>query len=102
MIAAIRDGLRALISVRLVLGGCHGAAGDVAEGGQAEVDGGSPAGPLVELGEFLFGAGEADLESLDFAVPAFSLGFGDAVKQIAADLDDSLPLCGIRPEKAAS
>jgi hypothetical protein len=53
-------------------------AGDVAEGGQAEVDGGGPAGPLVELGEFLLRAGEADFEALDFAEPAFLLGLGDA------------------------
>jgi hypothetical protein len=61
--------------------GC--AAGDVAEGRQAEVDGGGPAGPLVELGEFLLRAGEADLEALDLAEPAFVLGIGDAGQRLS-------------------
>lgn len=60
-----------------VLGDRDGPAGDVGEGGQAEVDGCGPAGPLVELGEFLLGGGEADLEAFDPAEPAFALGFGD-------------------------
>jgi hypothetical protein len=48
------------------------------EGGQAEVDGGGLAGSVVELGEFVLGAGEADLEAFDLAEPAFVLGLGDA------------------------
>jgi hypothetical protein len=83
-----------------VLGG-DGAAGDVAEGGQAKVDAGGLSGPLVELGEFLLCAGEADLETLDFAQPTFSFRFGDAIKQVAADLDDPLALRGIRPKETA-
>jgi hypothetical protein len=68
--------------------GCDVASGDFAEGGYAEVDGGGSAGHLVELGEFRFGSCQADLESLDFAVPSFALGLGDAVEQVVADLDD--------------
>ncbi|PKW17665.1 hypothetical protein A8926_5663 [Saccharopolyspora spinosa] len=43
--------------------------------GHAEVDGHGACGHFVELGEFLFGSGEADFESLDFAEPSFALGF---------------------------
>ena len=35
-------------------------------------------GAPVDLGELVAGAGETDLESFGFAVPAFALGFGDA------------------------
>ena len=45
----------------------HG--GGVAEGGHSESDGGRGAGAAVDLGEFVFGAGEADLESFGFAGP---------------------------------
>jgi hypothetical protein len=54
------------------------AACDVVEGWQTEVDDGGPAGPLVELGEFLLRAGEADFEALDLAEPTFLLGLGYA------------------------
>lgn len=53
--------------------GC-GAACDVPEGRDAEVDGGGPAAHLVELGEFLPGCGQADLESFGFVGPAFAFG----------------------------
>jgi hypothetical protein len=79
--------------------GC--AAGDVAEGWHAEVDGGGPAGPLVELGEFLFRAGEADFEALDLAEPAFAFGLGDADQQAFADLGDPAPLGWIGSKEAA-
>lgn len=36
--------------------------------------------------EFLSCAGEADLQFLDLAEPAFSLGLGDAGDQVVADL----------------
>jgi len=45
---------------------------------------------LVELGEFLAGAGEADLQAVDFAEPALLAGFGDAGEQVVADLDQPL------------
>src|SRR5271170_6041327 len=44
----------------------------------SQVDRAVVSGAAVDLGEFVAGAGEADLESLDFAEPAFTLGFGDA------------------------
>src|SRR5207244_7593777 len=59
------------------------------------------AGAAVDLGEFVLGAGEADFESLDFAGPAFALGFGDAVEEVAADLGDARPLARVRPVHAA-
>jgi dTMP kinase len=84
------------------LSGRDGAAGDITKDGQTKVDGCGPPCPLVQLGEFLFSSGEADLEALDFAEPALSFGLGDAIAKIVADLDDSLTLCGIRPQKTAS
>ncbi|UQA90670.1 helix-turn-helix domain-containing protein [Streptomyces halobius] len=84
--------------VMRVLGRDDGPAGDIAEGGYAEVDGGGPASPLVELGEFLHGAGEADLEPFDFAEPLLSFGFGDAVEQVVADLSDAVTLVRIGPQ----
>jgi len=47
------------------------------EGGGFEVDG--EAISCVDLGEFVFDSGEADLESLDFAEPAMKFGLVDAV-----------------------
>ncbi|WP_158309661.1 hypothetical protein [Saccharopolyspora spinosa] len=55
--------------------GGDGAADQVGKVGHAEVDGHGACGHFVELGEFLFGSGEADFESLDFAEPSFALGF---------------------------
>ena len=43
-------------------------------------------GATVELGELVVGAGEADLEAVDLAEPAFPLRLGDAGKQVVADL----------------
>ena len=68
-------------------GPADGAAGDVGERGHAEVDGLLPAlQGRVDLGELVLGAGEADLEALDLAEPAFALGLGDAVVQVVPDL----------------
>ena len=63
-------------------GGC----GDVAVGGDAEVDVlGSAGGGQVGLSELVVGGGEADLESFGFAGPAFALGLGDAGQEVVAD-----------------
>jgi hypothetical protein len=48
----------------------------------------------VDLGEFVLGAGEADLESFGFAEPAFAVGFGDAGDEVVADLGDAVALGG--------
>jgi len=53
----------------------------------------------VDLGELVLGAGEADLEALDLAEPAFALGFGDAVVQVDADLLKPSALGGVRPQE---
>lgn len=37
------------------------------------------------LGDLLFGSSEADLKAFDLATPAFALGLGDAVSEVAAD-----------------
>jgi hypothetical protein len=60
-----------------------------AAGGDAEVGGsgvsGCPAASF-DLDKFVFGAGEADLESLDLAEPPFAFGFGDAGLEVVSDL----------------
>ncbi|MGW0538613.1 hypothetical protein [Streptomyces sp. NPDC003032] len=56
----------------------------------------------VELRQFVFGAGEADLEAFDFAEPTLSLGLGDPVDQVVADLDQSVSLGGFGAEERAS
>jgi hypothetical protein len=50
----------------------------------------------VDLSEFVLGSGEADLESFDFAEPAFALGFGDAGGEVVADLGEAVALGGVR------
>ncbi|MGW2410458.1 hypothetical protein ACWCXK_39045 [Streptomyces sp. NPDC001739] len=40
----------------------------------------------IDLGEFLFGADDADTQSLNFADPAFTFGFGDPVAKVVSDL----------------
>ena|SRR5260370_41003479 len=78
----------------------HG--GGAAEGGHSESDWAGGAGAPVDLGEFVFGAGEADLESFGFAGPAFAVGFGDAGGEVVADLGDAGPLGGVGPVQGAS
>ena len=77
----------------------HG--GVAAEGGHSESGGGGGAGAAVDLGELVFGAGEADLESFGFAGPAFAVGFGDAGGEVVADLGDAVPLGGVGPVQGA-
>ena len=70
------------------------------ERGHAEVDGLLPAlQGSVDLGELVLGAGEADLEALDLAEPAFAFGLGDAVVQVIPDLLESASLGGVRPQE---
>jgi hypothetical protein len=66
------------------------------------VDGGGPAGHLVELGEFGFCPGEADFQALGLAVPSFAFGLGDAVEQVAVDLGDPRPLGWGGPQEGAA
>src|ERR1035437_1530163 len=68
----------------------------------AEADRAVAPGATVDLGELVLGAGEADFQALDFAEPAFALGFGDAGQEVVADLGDAGPLGGLRPVHAAS
>ena len=60
------------------------------------------AGATVDLGELVFGSGEADFEAFDFAEPAFVLGFGDAGGEVIADLGDAAALGGVGPVHGAS
>lgn len=57
---------------------------------------GTPAG----LGELVGGAGEADLESFDFAGLALVFGLADPADQVAADLGDAGPLGAAQPRTA--
>ena len=41
----------------------------------------------VDLGELVVGASEADVQSFDFAEPAFVFGFGDARDEVVAGPD---------------
>ena len=63
---------------------------------------GSAGGGQVGLGEFVVGGGEADLESLGFAGPAFALGFGDAGQEVVADFFEAAALCGVDAQEGAS
>ena len=62
--------------------------------GQSDVDWLATGG--VELGELVAGGGEADGESVDFAEPAFGVGFGDPVGKVVADLDQPGSLGRVR------
>jgi hypothetical protein len=80
----------------------QGRGGDVAVGGDAQVDGlGVAVGGGVGLGDFVVGGGEADLESFGFPGPAFTLGFGDAGQEVVADLFQAAPLIRGNPQKWA-
>jgi hypothetical protein len=85
----------------LLAGGGDGAAGDVGEARHAEVDCGAPPGKLVELGEFLPGGGEADLQAVGLAEPAFALGFVDAGLEVVAQAGQPWPLGRVSPQQRA-
>ena len=63
---------------------------------------GSAGGGGVGLGELAGGGGEADLESLGFAGPAFAFGFGDAGAEVVADLLQPAALGGVDSQERAS
>lgn len=75
--------------------------GLVTGGGGWQVDHGGGAA-VVDLGEFVVGAGQADLETFDLAEPSFAFGFGDPGDEVVADIGDSLPLSGVRSVHRAS
>jgi hypothetical protein len=79
-----------------------GAGGDVAVGGDAEADGGGPAGPLVELRELVPGGGEADAQALGLAEPALPFGLGDAGGEVVAEVGQAWPLVRVDAEDGAS
>ncbi|KJY40955.1 hypothetical protein VR41_14230 [Streptomyces sp. NRRL B-1568] len=51
----------------------------------------------IDLADLGFGASEADTESFDLAEPPLTLGFGDPVQQVLADLREPAALGRIRP-----
>ena len=68
------------------------------ESGDAEVDGGS-AFAGVELGQLVFGRGEADVELFGFAEPASFFSLADPVGEVVSDLIQSPPFAGINSEE---
>jgi hypothetical protein len=79
-----------------------GASDDVGEGGHPELDGaGSAPEHGVNLRELVVGAGQADLQSLDFSGPGFAFGFGDAVVEVATDLLQPGALRWVWPQERA-
>ncbi|GAA5116491.1 hypothetical protein GCM10025762_32380 [Haloechinothrix salitolerans] len=56
----------------------------------------------IDLGELVFGSGEADLQSFDLAEPALAFGLGDAGGEVVTDLDEPITLGGIGPENRAT
>lgn len=63
---------------------------------------GAAGGDLVDLGEFGAGAGETDFQSFGLAEPAVCFGFGDAVQQVGADLDQAVSSCRVWPQEWAA
>jgi len=49
----------------------------------------------LDLGEFIVGGGEADLQSFHFAEPAIALRFGDAGFEVVSDFDQPATLFGV-------
>jgi hypothetical protein len=72
---------------------------DVRKVRHAEIHPAVPCSQVTDLGEFLLGPGEADLQSLDLAEPAFAFGFGDPAGQVVADLQQPGSLGGVRPQE---
>ncbi len=80
-----------------------GTAGDVGEGGQAELGAAVAAGgDLIHLGELVPGAGQADLQPFGLAEPAGRFSLGDTGGQIAADLQEAVALGGIGAQQRAA
>jgi hypothetical protein len=52
----------------------------------------------VDLGDLVFGSGQAGLQAFDFAEPSFSFGFQDSSFEIVTDLQKSRSLIRVRPE----
>jgi hypothetical protein len=68
----------------------------------SEVDLGVTCRQVVDLGEFLLGSGEADLEPFDFTEPALAAGFVDAGQQVVTDLEQARALGRVRAEQGAA
>jgi hypothetical protein len=59
-------------------------------------------GDLVHLGEFVPGAGQADLQALCLAEPVAGLGLGDASGEAVADLHQAGPLDRVGAQQRAA
>jgi len=65
------------------------------------VHGGSAAGQLIQLGEFVFRRVETDFQALGFAGPAFPPGLADAGGQVVADFFQPRALGRVNSEERA-
>lgn len=70
--------------------------------GHSEVDGGGARVEFVELCDFVFGAGEAGGEAVDFAEPALLFGFVDADEEVVVDLEQSGSLGWVGAQERAA
>ena len=66
------------------------------------MDRGASCCELVEPGQFRFGGGEADFQSLDFTEPAFMFGFVDSGLQVLQDLQQAMTLGGLWAQQRAT
>jgi hypothetical protein len=63
---------------------------------------GFPANGGIDLSKFVFDTAVADLESFEFAEPAFAFGLDDAGFEVVAGLFESGALCGAWSQERAS
>ena len=83
----VADSLNLIFIARWSSAGRSATAGEGGDGdGDAQFDGVLVVGASFDLGEFVLGAGEADLQSFGLAEPALAFGFGDAGGEVVADL----------------
>ena len=57
---------------------------------------------VVDLSELGLRSGEADAQPLNLTEPALAFGLGDAFDEVVADVDQTGPLVGVRPEHRAA
>ena len=68
----------------------------------AEVDGGAAGREPIEVGEFVLGRGEADVEAFGPRRPALFVGFCDAGDQVVVDPGQSQPLSRVNAGQRAA
>jgi len=72
--------------------GCGHRASPIRGDAELHLHGCGPGSKLRELGEFVACSSEAEVQTVDFAEPAFTVGFSDAGGEVVADVDQPLAL----------